>query len=160
MPGLALVGFMGAGKSTTGPLLASRLGWPFVDLDALIEEREGASVSDLFQRLGEAGFRKAERRALLAALEQPGPLVLSTGGGTLCAEENRASLRSWGETVYLEVPLEVLALRVGAGEGRPLWSEAELRYRARQPIYESCDRRVDGRLDVAVLVEQILEDMC
>ena len=79
---LALAGFMGTGKSTIGPLVADRLGRAFVDLDQLVEQREGRSVAELFDRAGEQGFRLAEQRALAATLSGP-PSVLALGGGTV-----------------------------------------------------------------------------
>jgi shikimate kinase len=160
MTGLALVGFMGAGKSTVGPLLAARLGWPFVDLDALVEEREGTTIDQIFRSGGEAAFRMAERSALSAVLDRETPLVLGLGGGTTCCEASRAAIRAWGRTVYLEVPLAVLVGRVGQGAGRPLWSEASRRFIERQPIYRSCDLVVDGTLPPEQVVDAILERSC
>jgi shikimate kinase len=82
-----LTGFMGAGKSTVGRLVAERLGRPFIDLDALLEEREGASVAELFRARGEDGFRLAEHDALASLGARPDS-VIPTRGGVKLREDN------------------------------------------------------------------------
>jgi len=142
---LALIGFMASGKSTVGRRLADRLALPFIDLDDLIERREGASVSELFRERGELGFRAAEREALEAVLAGP-PAVLACGGGASCQPGAMDALRGWGRTVFLDVSLEALRRRLSGGDdARPLWDEdVALRYMERQASYRSADWIVDG----------------
>lgn len=120
-----LTGFMGAGKSTVGRLVAERLGRPFVDLDAVIEEREGATVADLFRQRGEDGFRLAEHDALAALGAHPDS-VIATGGGVVLREDNRVVLSQLGTVVYLAVTPEEALARLGDAADRPLLAGAGL----------------------------------
>ena len=116
---LFITGFMGAGKSSVGRLVADRLGLPFVDLDAEIERREGKSVRELFSAGGEERFREAEHAALQALASAP-PSVVATGGGIVLRDDNRVLLGSTGTVVYLAVtPKEAMA-RIGDAADRPL----------------------------------------
>lgn len=117
-----LVGFMGAGKTTVGKILADRLGWTFVDLDAEIEAYEGRSVEEIFRTDGEAYFRRRERERLGKAAAGA-PAVISLGGGAYADAENRDLVDAQGLSVYLEAPLGVLIDRIGEGRGRPLASD-------------------------------------
>ena len=116
-----LVGMMGAGKSTVGPLVARRLGWSFVDTDDLVERSTGRTVPELFAS-GQALFRAEESRALEAALAGASPVVVSVGGGAVVDPHNRALLSRAGLVVWLRASPETLARRVGSGTGRPLLS--------------------------------------
>jgi shikimate kinase len=122
-----LVGLPGAGKTTLGRELARHFNRPFVDLDAAIESRAGRPVSDIFATSGEAAFRTLEAAVLREVLAQPGaPLVLATGGGTPCFHENMALLNKAGPTLWLDVPVPVLAARLPPAEvaKRPLLAAA------------------------------------
>ena len=94
---------MGAGKSTIGKELASRLNYRFIDTDLLIEERENLSISELFQQKGETYFRKVEREVLIEASCYDENFVMSTGGGAPCFMDNMELLNSIGITVYLKM---------------------------------------------------------
>lgn len=107
-----LVGYMGCGKSTLGRRLARRLGVPFVDTDARVEEREGATVSDLFRYEGEQRFRKIEREVLDAAIAGNDSAVISTGGGLPVWGDNMARMNAAGCTVYLRRSAENIAGRL------------------------------------------------
>lgn len=115
-----LVGFMGSGKSHTGRQLAQLLGYPFLDLDALIEERAGMDIPSIFAREGENGFRQREREALHSTrrLEE---IIVACGGGAPCFFDNMEWMNQHGLTIYLEAPVPVLAQRLMPGrEHRPL----------------------------------------
>ena len=140
-----LVGFMGAGKSTTGRALARRLGCMFVDLDARISARFGLEVAEIFRRHGEPVFRAEEARQL-AACGRWADVVVATGGGTFAAEGNRAVIADLGVSVFLDVSWEEITRRLpGKRAERPLFAtpEAALElYRARLPFYRAADLQV------------------
>ncbi len=119
MSHIFLVGFMGAGKSTVGGILARRLGLTFVDLDRMVETSAGRTVAQLWAESGEETFRAAESAAL-ASLVDVEPSVVACGGGVVLAPENRAALKMLGRVVYLTVSAEEALARVGGGDSRPL----------------------------------------
>jgi shikimate kinase len=142
-----LVGMPGSGKSTVGPVLAERLGVPFVELDAEIERADGRTVREIFERDGEARFRELEAAALTDAAARD-PSVVSCGGGVVLEPANRVTLRATGVVVFLAVPLEVLAARVAPAEDRPLIrheGDLERLLAERDPLYrEFAAHVVDG----------------
>ncbi len=140
-----LVGFMGAGKSTIGRLLAQRLGTPFLDLDGLVAEAFGLPVPEIFRVHGEEAFRAEENRRLAAA-ERWGDLIMATGGGTFEREPNRAVIRSLGVSVFLDVPWELLLRRLpDKRDDRPLFRSPEQAwqlFQRRLPFYRVADLSV------------------
>jgi shikimate kinase len=115
-----LIGFMGSGKSHLGRALAARLGWELIDMDGAIEERCGMKVADIFERYGEARFRKLERELLdeLAARDR---IVVATGGGAPVHGDNMETMNCAGLTIYLRMTAENLAQRLERGAAkRPL----------------------------------------
>jgi shikimate kinase len=157
-----LVGMPGAGKSVVGRELADRLGVPFVDLDREIEREAGASVTEIFEREGEASFRALEAAALVkASMEDPS--VVACGGGIVLEPANRVTLRNTGVAVYLDVPLEELRRRVRPAEDRPLIREEgdlERLLEARGPLYrEFAANVVDGRGDPGEVADAIVEEL-
>ena len=116
---IVLVGLMGAGKSTVGKRLATRLRLPFVDADHEIERAAGLSISDIFERFGEASFRDGERR-VIARLIDGRRKVIATGGGAFMQPETRELILSRATAIWLDADLDVLAERVARREGRPL----------------------------------------
>jgi shikimate kinase / 3-dehydroquinate synthase len=133
---IALIGFMGAGKTTFGRDAAARLGRPFLDLDRAIEERAGKSISELFAERGESGFRTIEEHAVRVALASPEPSVISLGGGAVTSAETRALLSS-ALVVQVEVDVESAWARVKSSR-RPLArDEAEFRllFETRAAVY-------------------------
>lgn len=147
LPRVFLVGFMGAGKSAVGRVLADLAGLPFVDTDEAVERREGMTIDAIFHQRGEGAFREAEWN-VLQALESGGPAVVATGGGLFLGVENRRVVRRLGRSVWLDVPLEVAAARVRPSSGRPLWSQDALLLRAlferRRAAYALAAVRVDA----------------
>jgi shikimate kinase len=116
-----LTGLMGSGKSTVGALLAKRLGWRFADTDQLVEARSRRTIYEIFEKQGEAAFRKLESRALRSLKAGKG-LVVATGGGIIVNPKNRAWMRRRGVLVYLKLsPAAALRRMKGRGERtRPL----------------------------------------
>ncbi len=145
---VALVGFMGAGKSAVGRELAAALGLPFVDTDALIVARAGP-IEAVFRERGEAGFRALETElvtaAVTGALERP--CVLALGGGAVLSADVRAALAHLPHVVWLTAPPELLWARatIPGQAARPLaGDEAGFRRRlaARAPLYRAVATRV------------------
>ena len=150
---IALIGFMGAGKSTLGAETARRLDRPFVDLDREIESELGAPVAEIFERRGEPTFREAEEDLTVEALADPEPAVLALGGGAPGSERVREALRDRALTLLVEIDPDEAWRRV-AGEGRPLArDDASFRalYEERRPVYEAAaDARVRDADDVVL----------
>lgn len=137
-PALVLVGVMGAGKTTIGGLVAARLGVPFADTDAIIEERAGKPIPEIFVDDGEAAFRELERAVVASALSSFDG-VLALGGGAILDEGTRKLLAPQ-TVVFLTVELSDAIKRVGMGAGRPLLTlnpRATLKYlmEQRKPLY-------------------------
>ena len=121
---IALVGLMGAGKTSIGRRLAARLGLPFRDADAEIELAAGCTIPEIFQRYGESEFRAGERR-VIARLLAGDPTVLATGGGAFMDPQTRASLRREAVSVWLRCPLPTLLRRVAGRSHRPLLNDGD-----------------------------------
>ena len=164
-----LTGYMGAGKTTLGKAFAREMKVPFIDLDWYIEERFHRTVSQLFAERGEDGFRRLEQSMLHEAGEFE-DVVISTGGGTPCFFDNMDYMNAQGQTVFLDVPVDVLfrRLRVATTQ-RPILqgkSDEELRafiaqaLQQRMPHYAKARYRFDGsrlesRAQIADSVERL-----
>ena len=160
---MALVGLPGSGKSTIGRQLARRLGLPFFDSDAVIEQRIGCPIREFIEQSGEQRFRDIESE-VIAALAAGEPKVLSTGGGSVLRDENRRVLRDQTWVVYLRSSPEELFRRVRHDRNRPLLQVDDplqkLRdlHAQRDPLYaETAHFTIDtGRPSVATLVNMIV----
>jgi shikimate kinase len=141
-----LMGMMGSGKTTVGRLLSERTGWPYLDNDELLRELGGADTEALSHR-GEDVLHRLEADVVLGLLDRPGPLVAGLAASVVTFEEVRRRLRAEALGVYLHASVEVLAKRVGEGEGRP-WLKPDpvtaLRrlYEGREPLYREAARLV------------------
>ena len=121
---VTLVGLMGAGKSSIGRRLAVRLGLPFVDADTAIEEAAGMTISEMFERFGEAHFRDGERR-VIARLIDGTPKVIATGGGAFMNDETRALINDRTLCVWLDADIATLIDRVRRRGARPLLKDKD-----------------------------------
>jgi shikimate kinase len=166
-PGIYIVGFMGAGKSTVGRHLAHRLGWTYYDTDEEIEAAEKLSVSEIFAARGEAAFREIESGILrqhVRWIERGRPAVLALGGGAFTIPENRRLLANNGISVWLDCPFEIVQRRVAQATHRPLARDpvafAAL-YETRRACYAEADIHLpvesdDPEVTVAALMEHPL----
>ena len=140
MDNLILIGMPGSGKSTVGVVLAKALGLRFLDVDLVIQEREGALLQELIDQRGVEAFLDLERDAILS-LDCRGTVV-APGGSCVCREESIAQMRRLGTVVYLQLPLEDVAGRIRnlASRGIALAPGQTLAdvYRYRAPLYEKC----------------------
>jgi shikimate kinase len=167
-PKLILTGFMATGKTSVGPRVARRLGWEFVDVDALIVAQAGKPIAQIFADHGEAHFRRLERevvahltgdRRRCPQCHGPHPKVISTGGGVLLDESNCAALKRAGVIVCLTARPEVVAARVErSGTRRPKLTEGGKSTLAR--IKELMDERVDAyaRADIQIDTSDLTVD--
>lgn len=151
-----LTGFMAAGKSTIGPILANTLGWDFFDLDKEVEKQEGIKIVELFERKGEEYFRKIETE-LLKKLSENDKSIISLGGGAIASEMNFGIIKSSGKIIYLKSSPEMAYKRLRFKKDRPAFifdgvedpSKEQFIERiiqlldSRKKYYEQCDFVVD-----------------
>lgn len=141
---IVLVGFMGAGKTTMGKRLASRLGYWFIDMDHQIEKEQGKKISDIFKDQGESAFRKMETD-LLKRLGKTQNTVVSTGGGILTTPGHLELIREIGPSVYLNADVDTLFERATRTNVRPLLKTEnpletmKVLFAKRQHLYEQAD---------------------
>ncbi|HEX4159254.1 MAG TPA: shikimate kinase [Rhizomicrobium sp.] len=159
---VALIGMMGAGKTTVGRRLAGRLDAPFHDADAEIEAAAGCTINEIFARFGEAEFRDGERRVILRLLGGT-PHVLATGGGAILDAATRTRIAENAVSVWLRAPVELLLARVERRNTRPLLKSGNLREKLerllgeREPFYAQADIVVDAaEAPHGITVERIL----
>ncbi len=162
---IVLTGFMGSGKSTVGPLVAQRLGWRFVDVDDVIVDETGISITEYFARHGEAAFRELER-STVARLITEDALILALGGGAIEHPDTRNLLRTNPGTllIHLEVELATTLARCqGTEDIRPvLADQANLasRYERRLPLYRTAHVSIaSDALTPEQVVDAVLEAM-
>ena len=138
---LYLVGFMGAGKTSVGELIAELTGKEVIDTDEYIVQKEQLTINDIFGQFGEDYFRQRETEVLneISAV----PAIITTGGGIILNEKNRTFLKKSGRTIFLKCHPETVISRLGKDETRPLIRDKSLKdiidmYEARLPLYEEC----------------------
>lgn len=145
---VALVGMMGAGKTSIGKRLAARLEAPFMDADHEIEAAAGMTVAEIFSKYGEPEFRRLERSVIARLLAGPS-LVLASGGGAYIDDSTRAALKDSAFTIWLKAPVDILVGRVKKRQGhdqtRPLLANDDMRgtlerlLALREPVYAQAD---------------------
>jgi shikimate kinase len=162
---VVLVGMMGAGKSTIGRRLATRLRMPFLDADSEIETAAGMSIPDIFETHGEPHFREGEAR-VIARLLDSGPAVLATGGGAFIREETRQRIRDMAVSIWLKADAEIILRRVKRRADRPLLQTADPAttvarlLEEREPIYRNADVTVWSReVPHEKIVDECLEGL-
>ncbi len=132
---------MGSGKTSVGPHLSSCLKWPFLDLDIEIEKKIGCTIREVFEKEGEAYFRRQET-ATLQDVSHRESSVIALGGGAFIQPENREWIRGWGVSVFLDCPWEIVMERCSGDTTRPLFQDigkAKELYDRRRATYQLCD---------------------
>jgi shikimate kinase len=163
-PGIYLVGFMAAGKSTIGSALAEQLGWPFVDIDLEIERQEQLTIAQLFTDRGETAFRDPETamiRKRVNSIRAGCPSVVALGGGAFVQPKNWELLENNGITIWLDCPFDLVCRRLNGDVTRPLardLSRLAQIFEDRRPLYGRADFRVEITTeDVCGAVGRILQ---
>ena len=145
---IVLIGIMGAGKSSIGRRLASKLGLPFVDADLEIEAAAGCSIPDIFESHGETAFREGEHRVIKRLLDGPVQIV-ATGGGAYMDARTRALIERCGLSIWLKADLEVLLRRVARRDNRPLLKQGD----PREIMQELMRQRYPTYAEAAITIE-------
>ncbi len=161
---VAMVGMMGAGKTAVGRAIAAKLSVPFLDSDAELERAANLSVPEIFERDGEAFFRKRETEVILRLLEGECG-ILSTGGGAFLSEANRSNIALRGVSVWLDADLALLWNRVRHKDTRPLLRTADPRatlgalYETRVPLYRKADLSVTCKpnLSIGAMANRVID---
>lgn len=155
-----LIGYMGSGKTTIGKFVAKEIGYRFVDMDAVIEEQQGQTITQIFAERGEQEFRLLEQKCL-HELSQNKDIIISTGGGAPCFFDNMSFMNEHGHTIYLQLTAEELAQRlelIGISK-RPILAgknSEELRIfiaealRVREPFYSQAKFSISGEIFATV----------
>jgi shikimate kinase len=164
---IVLVGFMGAGKSTIGPILAERLGWRFIDADHFLEAQTGSTIAELFAQHGEPAFRQLEADAFIE-LHRREELVIALGGGAVETESTRSRIERAADTcvIFLRAPLEILIERCEKQPDaavRPILRQRETltqRFLGRLPHYEQADLSIDTQsLPPHLVADRLLQQL-
>jgi shikimate kinase len=143
-----LIGFMASGKSTVGKLLSTALGFLFIDIDSVIEQKEGMKISEIFHLKGEGYFREVETSQLerLTTQYSGQGVVLATGGGLPCNTKNLQFMQKHGILVYLKTSVDDIMRRIGEGSTRPVFKqlgkskeEVETLLKERETYYNQAD---------------------
>ena len=153
---IVLIGMPACGKSTVGRILAEGFNRPLIDTDELIEKRAKMSIKDIFEKQGEAEFRRLESEVIKEIAQRDGQII-STGGGAILREENVSALKYNGKLFFIDRPIESLI----PTESRPLSSnkvDIKNRFKERYGIYcDVCDVKVDAKCDASTVAKKITE---
>ena len=160
---IIITGFMGSGKSIVAEELARKLGMEFIDMDQIIEEHQGMSISDIFARYGEKYFREQENK-LVQELAQQENMVIATGGGTFLNLNNAKILKWKGQIICLQADSKTIANRLKENNNRPLvkgknvLNKINQLLEERKNIYDSFPWKIDtSNLSVQEVVDKIIE---
>ncbi|VAX39855.1 Shikimate kinase I [hydrothermal vent metagenome] len=145
---ITLIGYRGSGKSSIAPLIATRLGWQWADVDRLIEKKADKTIKDIFEQEGEPAFREIERE-VVSELFQKKQMVIATGGGTVLSSQNRDHFIQGGPVIWLKASVEGLFERISkdpiSEETRPSLTskgggieEIQEVLQQREPFYKEC----------------------
>lgn len=163
MKNIYLIGMPSSGKSTLGKELARNLGYSFTDMDKLIETREQKTISEIFSGQGESHFRDVEKKTLYG-FQPDQSMVIATGGGVPCFNDNMEFIKNNGVSVFLNVDVNDLAKRLykAQGNNRPLLDKSQSEeavietikktFAERFPFYKQADIQVDGEISVTQLL--------
>lgn len=158
---LACIGLMGSGKSSVGRLVAQRLGWPFIDIDDLIEESTGSTVAELWEQGGEAAYRPLEQELVIDALGALDHSVLATPGGVVLDRDAvRAVERNDVVSVYLRAEPEVLAERIARDRGHPRPLVDDHPCEVMRSMFAARDESYHALADAVVQVDDLTIDQC
>jgi len=160
-----LIGFMGAGKTSVGRVLAKKMGLDFIDLDEVIKKELGMAIPEIFSRFGEDFFRDEESKALRSVSQRKGQ-VIATGGGVVLREGNWEIMKNDGITIYLKASAGVLWSRVKSNTSRPLlqvenpFERLQELFSKRVSLYERADLMVNTEnLSPADVAEKIIREL-
>jgi shikimate kinase len=163
-----LIGMPGVGKSYWGTRVALRHGWHFTDMDVYLAKREGLSIPEIFEQLGESGFRKAERRCLAEIISlPPGDEVIACGGGTPCFYNNMEVMKNAGTVVYLQAQPGFLYANIRKDKSRrpllegkaPLMVQLEQMLQHRKYCYEQAHHILQAQDISLATFDKILRDV-
>lgn len=154
---IILIGYMASGKTTVGKALSTLTGWTFIDCDDLIAEREGCSCRNILLTHGEAYFRQVERQTLQSISATP-PIIIATGGGMPCYQDNMQLINQLGTSIYLHRTPEDLAIRLEltgihtrpllhGKTGQELIEHVRRQLQSRLPYYQMAHHTISGQGD-------------
>ena len=163
MENIVLVGFMGTGKSAAGKKLAEKLHRDFLELDDMIEKKEGMSITDIFEKKGEPYFRMVEKEVVKEASHRKN-IVISAGGGSIVDEENFKNLKHSGKIICLKASPDTILKRTQGLKTRPLLNipdpkkKIEELLKKREPYYNKADFSVNtDNISIERVIEEILK---
>jgi shikimate kinase len=139
-----LTGFMAAGKSTIGPILANTLGWNFFDLDKEVEKQEGMRIVELFEQKGDDYFREIET-TILKKLSEMDESIISLGGGTIVSDVNFGIIKSTGKIIYLKSSPEMAYKRLRFKKDRPAFVFDGVEVPTKEQFLERINQLLDSR---------------